>query len=144
MTGGICPPNPENASPDIARVGRELVDTFGKGWSKGNTDMIMSVFSPEAVFIETPFSSPLQGTQAIREYWREVPYNQSEITFSSGEIFVVGPWFSAEFKCVFRRRRTGEWVDARGAFFCETDGEKITEMRMYWHRWNGGRETSKS
>lgn len=120
------------------------MDTFGKGWSKGNTDMIMSVFSPEAVFIETPFSSPLQGTQAIREYWREVPYNQSEITFSSGEIFVVGPWFSAEFKCVFRRRRTGEWVDARGAFFCETDGEKITEMRMYWHRWNGGRETSKS
>jgi ketosteroid isomerase-like protein len=35
---------------------------------------------------------------------------------------------------VFRRRRTGQWVDARGAIFCETDGERITEMRMYWHR----------
>jgi hypothetical protein len=34
-------------------------------------------------------------------------------------------------------------VDARGAIFCETDGARITEMRMYWHRWNGGRETSK-
>jgi len=25
-------------------------------------------------------------------------------------------------------------VDARGAIFCETDGERISEMRMYWHR----------
>jgi ketosteroid isomerase-like protein len=34
-------------------------------------------------------------------------------------------------------------VDARGAIFCETDDGRITEMRMYWHRWSGGRETSK-
>ena len=38
------------------------------------------------------------------------------------------------------RRRTGDWVEARGAIFCETAGGKITEMRMYWHRWSGGRE----
>jgi hypothetical protein len=63
------------------------------------------------------------------------------VTFSSGEIFAAGPWFSTEFKCVFRRRRTGEWADARGAIFCETEGELISEMRMYWHRWSGGKET---
>lgn len=102
----------------------------------------MSVFASNAVFVETPFTSPLHGTEAIRGYWNEVPYNQSEIAFSSGEIFAAGPWFSTEFKCVFRRRRTGEWVDARGAIFCETQGERISEMRMYWHRWNAGRETS--
>jgi hypothetical protein len=34
-------------------------------------------------------------------------------------------------------------VEARGAIFCETQDEKVSEMRMYWHRWNGGRETSK-
>ena len=81
--------------------------------------------------------------EAIGGYWAEMPYNQSEVTFTAGEIFAAGPWFSTEFKCVFRRRRTGEWVDARGAIFCETAGELISEMRMYWHRWNGGQETSK-
>jgi ketosteroid isomerase-like protein len=81
--------------------------------------------------------------EAIRRYWLEVPYNQSEITFTSGEIYAAGPWFSTEFKCVFRRRRSGDWVDARGAIFCETEGGAISEMRMYWHRWNGGQETSK-
>jgi ketosteroid isomerase-like protein len=124
-------------------LGRTLIDTFGKGWEKGNIDLLMSVFAPDAVFIETPYSAPLRGSDAVRGYWNEVPYNQSEITFSSGEIYGAGPWFSTEFKCVFRRRRTGEWVEARGAIFCEIGEEHITEMRMYWHRWNGGRETSK-
>ena len=130
-------------SGETRALGRSLIDTFGMAWSKGNIDLLMSVYSPDAVFIETPFSQPLKGGEDIRRYWLEVPYNQSEITFTSGEIFAAGPWFSTEFKCVFRRRRTGEWVEARGAIFCETSAQHITEMRMYWHRWNGGTETSK-
>ena len=126
-----------------AEVGRQLIDTFGRGWSRLRVDLIASAFAPEAVFTETPFSEPLRGVEAIRKYWSDVPYHQSEVTFTSGEIFVVGPWFSTEFKCVFRRRRTGEWVDARGALFCETADGLISEMRMYWHRWSGGRDTSK-
>jgi ketosteroid isomerase-like protein len=128
---------------DTRALGRELIDAFGGGWAKANIEQLMSVFADDAVYIETPFSEPLRGAAAIRRFWVEVPLQQSEITFASGEIFAAGPWFSTEFKCVFRRRRTGEWVDARGAIFCESVGGKISEMRMYWHRWNGGRETSK-
>ena len=130
-------------APDTRALGRALFDAFGAGWTRADVDQIMSVFSPVAKFVETPFSEPLKGTQAIRRWWLDVPYSQSEITFTSGEIYAAGPWFSTEFKCVFRRKRTGEWVDARGAMFCETDGGLVTEMRLYWHRWNGGRETSK-
>ena len=138
--------HPAGATPGQAAtrvLGRSLVDTFGKGWEKGNLDLLMSVYAPDVVFVETPFSEPLRGNDAVRVYWADVPYHQSEVTFSSGEIYAAGPWFSTEFKCLYRRRRTGEWVEARGAIFCETAGDRITEMRMYWHRWNGGRETSK-
>ena len=128
---------------DTRELGRSLIDIFGQGWSRGNVDLLMSVFAADMVFVETPFSEPLRGAEAVRRYWLEAPLHQSEVTFTSGEIYAAGPWFSTEFKCVFQRKRTGEWVDARGAIFCETDGAKITEMRMYWHRWNGGRETSK-
>ena len=115
-------------------LGRSLIDTFGKGWAKGNVDLLMSAFTRNPVFLETPFSDPLTGLDAVRDYWKDVPLHQAEVTFTSGEIFVAGPWFSTEFKCVFRRRRTGDWVDARGAIFCEMEGEKISEMRLYWHR----------
>jgi len=140
---GVPPALSAEQAPDTRALGRALIDALGAGWSGSNVDQIMSVFSPDAVLVETPFSEPLRGAQAIRRWWLDVPYSQSEITFSSGEIYAAGPWFSTEFKCVFRRKRTGEWVDARGALFCETERGLVTEMRLYWHRWNGGRETSK-
>ena len=122
-------------STDTTRaLGRTLIDEFGRGWAKAKVDVVMSVFTADPVFIETPFSEPLRGAAAVRGYWAEVPRHQSEIVFSSGEIYAAGPWFATEFKCVFRRRRTGEWVQARGAIFCETADGKIAEMRMYWHR----------
>lgn len=124
----------ETTAGTTAALGRELIDTFGRGWSKAKVDVMMGVFAPEAVFTEAPFSEPLRGIDAVRGYWADVPLHQSEISFTSGEVFTVGPWFATEFKCTFRRRRTGEWVDARGAIFCETNGTLITEMRMYWER----------
>ena len=122
---------------------RRLIDAFGAGWEKADLERICSVFSPEAVFLETPFSQKDVGIAAIRAYWQDLPLSQAEVSFRSGEIFEVGPWFATEFRCTFRRRRTGEWVDARGAIFCETKDEKISEMRMYWHRYAGGKEEPK-
>ena len=113
---------------------RQLLETFGRGWEGGDVDTIVSVFAPDAVFLETPFSERSVGSDAIRAYWKDIPVNQAEVTFKAGEIYAAGPWFAAEFRCTYSRRRTGEWVDARGAMFCETKDGKITELRMYWHR----------
>jgi ketosteroid isomerase-like protein len=124
------------------KVARALFDTLALGWSRGRVETLASVFADDAVFIETPFTAPLTGIAAIRRWAADIPYHQSETTFTTGEVFVAGPWCSTEFTLVFRRRKTGEWVEARGAMFAETNGERITELRMYWHRWNGARETS--
>lgn len=113
---------------------RTLIDAFGKGWEQGDAEVICSVFAQDAVFIENPFGRPERGIAAIREYWKDIPLFQAETKFWSGEIYVAGSWFATEFRCTFRRRRTGEQVDARGAIFCETKEGKIAEMRMYWHR----------
>jgi ketosteroid isomerase-like protein len=119
-------------------LARNLVDQFERGWAKGDADLLVSLFTEEAVFLESPFSPPIRGATDIRRYWSDVPVNQAEVRVTTGEIYVVGPWFSTEFKVTFRRRRTGEWVEARGALFCETEGERISEMRMYWERRLGG------
>jgi ketosteroid isomerase-like protein len=96
---------------------RALIDSFGKGWERGDVDAIAALFTDEAVFLETPFSQPDKGQAAIRGYWKDIPLHQSETHFTSGEIYAAGPWFATEFRCMFRRRRTGEQVDARGAIF---------------------------
>jgi hypothetical protein len=66
------------AGDDTRALGRGLIDTFGIGWARPDLDVLMSVYAPEAVFVETPFSEALRGTEAIRRYWLEVPYNQSD------------------------------------------------------------------
>ncbi len=111
-----------------------LIERFGKAWEAGDCDEMAAVFADEGVFVPEPHASPLKGPAAIAYYWRDIPLEQSEVSFRFGEIYVAGPWFSTEFKCTFRRRRTGEPVDLRGALFCEVEGEEIAEMRMYWHR----------
>lgn len=119
---------------DTRALGRQLIDAFGQAWERGKVDQLVEVFAADAVFLDDPFAEKITGAAAIRDYWKDVPYHQSEIAFTSGEIFAAGPWFSTEFRVVYRRRRTGEWVDARGALFCETANGKVTEMRMYWIR----------
>lgn len=111
-----------------------LLERFGKGWESGETAEMAAVFAETGVFAADPHGNPIVGREAIAEYWKGIPYEQSEISFRSGEIHAAGPWFAAEFKCTFRRRRTGEMMDVRGALFCETEGGEITEMRMYWQR----------
>src|SRR5437667_324905 len=90
-----CPPKlPLVPAGDTGELGRVLIDTFGKGWAKADVDLLASVCAPNAVFVETPFSEPIRGAEAIRRWWLDVPYSHSEITFASGEIFAAGPWFS--------------------------------------------------
>ena len=51
---------------DTRALGRGLIDTFGKGWARPDIDLLMSVYAPEPVFVETPFSDALKGAAAIR------------------------------------------------------------------------------
>ena len=111
-----------------------MIEQFGNAWEEGSPEGITELFSEEAVFLSSPFDQPLRGKAEIAEYWKDIPLEQADVSFRFGEIFAAGPWFSTEYKCTFRRRRTGQMIDVRGAFFCETEDGKITEMRMYWHR----------
>ena len=114
-----------------------LVQQFGDGWEKGDAKLMAEVFAEEATFVPDPWGSPIKGNAAIQEYWDDIPLEQSEVAFRFGEIYAAGPWFATEFRCGFRRRRTGEKVDVRGSMFCETLESRISEMRLYWDRRTG-------
>ena len=111
-----------------------LVERFGDGWMHGRPEQMAEVFTDDAVFVPGPFDAPLRGRTAIVEYWKDIPSEQAEVSFRYGEIYVAGPWFATEFRCTFRRRRSGDRIDIKGALFCETSDDKIAEMRMYWQR----------
>lgn len=114
-----------------------LVEAFGRGWERAHPGAMAEVFAVEGVLVPSPFDAPVKGRAAIAQYWHDVPLEQSDISFQFGEVFVAGPWFSTEFKCTFRRLRTGDHIEISGGMFCEAAAGKISEMRMYWHRSHG-------
>lgn len=111
-----------------------LIEQFGAGWMACDPQRMAEVFTDDATFVPDAFGANVVGKAAIAKYWDTLPYEQSDVAFRFGEVYVRGPWFATEFKCTFRRRRTGKPVDVRGAFFCETKDGRISEMRMYWDR----------
>ena len=121
------------SAPEVDQY-RALLNQFAEGWNNGDPARMADSFLPDGVFQPGPFDTPLKGRQAIQDYWRDVPQAQSDVSFRYGELFVAGSWFSAEFRCTYQRRRTGERVDVKGALFCETQDGKIAEMRMLWER----------
>src|SRR5256885_16210649 len=69
---------------------RQLLETVGRGWEVGVVDTIVSVFAPDAVFLETPFSERSVGGDAIRAYWKDIPVNQAAETLTAGEVYAAG------------------------------------------------------
>src|SRR2546426_12394744 len=108
---------------------RQLLETFGRGWGAGDVDGILSVFAPDAVFLETPFSEQSVGIDAIRAYWKDIPVNQADVTFKAGEIYAAGPRLATEFRRTSRPRRNGGVGGVRGAAFLEKRGGEIDETR---------------
>ena len=81
---------PEALPAPTAELGRRLVDAFGLAWERADARVIVALFAEGATFVESPFGAPLVGTDAIRGYWQDLSYHQSDIRFRSGEIFVAG------------------------------------------------------
>src|SRR2546422_3420556 len=113
----------------MAEAYRELLDTFGRGWERGAVDEIASIFAPDAVFLDTPFSAKSVGIDAIRAYWNEVPQNQADVTFKSGELYVAGPWFATEFRCTRSEEHTSE-LQSRLHLVCRLLLEKKIHIKL--------------
>jgi len=45
------------------------LEDYGKCWESGNSDKLFELFSPDAIYPETPFDAPIAGLREIKQYW---------------------------------------------------------------------------
>src|SRR5690606_26148894 len=86
--GAVLIPSMDPA-PDTRALGRSLIDTFARGWMKSDALLQASIFAPDAVFLETPFSEPIVGVEEIRMFWGDAMYHQVDVTVTTGEIYAA-------------------------------------------------------
>lgn len=47
------------------------LNAYGACWEKGDSKAILSLFSDDSYYYETPFDEPMVGLAEIEKYWSE-------------------------------------------------------------------------
>jgi hypothetical protein len=106
---------------------------YGQAWETADPDAAAALFSQDATYRETPFDEVMEGREAIRRYWQEIPDTQRDISFG-WEVVATDP-VVVRWRAGWLRRRDERRVTLDGVFlleFDETSGLCRT-LREWWH-----------
>lgn len=114
-------------------VKRQLV-TYQKAWQQQDADLILSIFTSDAVYHERTFDQPYVGHEAIRHYWQtKVIAAQANIEFALLHLYIDGDVAIAEWEASFDDRERSMRRKIQEVAILEFQGELIRSLREYWH-----------
>ena len=109
------------------------LDVYKAAWEQQDSELILTIFTQEAVYHERVLQEPIRGREGIAAYWQEkVVQGQDRISFTLLNTYIDGSAGIAEWEvsfddCVQRKRKHMKEI-AILEFF---DG-KIASLREYW------------
>ena len=114
----------------------EWLDAYKLAWESTDPRKAAALFTPDAVYEETPFDEPMRGLEAIRRYWQAGAQDAQRSIRFTYEIYTVdGDVGLCRWHCDFERVPSGERVELDGIFRCvfAPDG-KCRHFQEWWHR----------
>ena len=115
---------------------RRWLDSYRSAWEERDPEAVIRLFAEDATYQETPFSQPMRGREAIRQYWsRAVVAYQEEIQFgyevlAITEVSAIAHWWAS-----FVRVSSKTQVSLDGVFVLAFDKSgRCQELREWWVR----------
>lgn len=68
----------------------DRLETFGRAWETFDGDLIVSLFTDDAEYHESPFEAPMIGHNAIRAYWLDGARTTGQVEFTVERHWVSG------------------------------------------------------
>ncbi len=114
----------------VARV----VATYLEAWETQDADLILEVFTEDAVYHERVLQVPtIVGHHGIRRYWVDkVQRSQARIEVELLALYLDGATAIAEWEATFDDLAEGVRKRMREVAFLEFEGERIAHLREYW------------
>jgi ketosteroid isomerase-like protein len=109
------------------------LDVYKTAWEQQDSELILTIFTKDAVYHERMLEEPLRGHEEIATYWQEkVVKGQGRISFTLLNTYLEGSTGIAEWEvyfddCVQRKRKHMKEI----ALLEFVDG-KIVSLREYW------------
>lgn len=110
------------------------LQSYGAAWEGRDGTAAAGLFTPDALYRETPHAEPLRGRTAIAGYWATVTADQADIEFDFEILAVSGRKGIAEWSARFRSISGNVPVELNGVFVLDfaPDGQ-VEMLREWWH-----------
>lgn len=116
-------------------VVHHLLSVYGKAWETQDSALILSAFTPEAIYHERVHEQSMQGHAVIKRYWIEKVINgQSNIQFKVNSIYfdVDASTAIAEWEAEFDDKVKGVRKHIFEIAVLYIQNDQIACLREYW------------
>lgn len=114
---------------------RQWLDAYGRAWEGRDAEAAAKLYTVDGTYQVTPFLKPLEGREAILEYWTEVARTEEGISFQY-QILVGTPELGiAHWQASFVRNPPGLPTKLDGIFLIRlNDAGLCMSLREWWHK----------
>ena len=115
---------------------RTWLESYRLAWETRDPEAVVRLFAEDATYQETPFSQPMQGRQAIQQYWSHVvAAAQEQIHFGYEVLAVAEDSAIVHWWASFVRVASRTQVSLDGIFLLTFDtAGHCRQLREWWVR----------
>jgi uncharacterized protein (TIGR02246 family) len=115
---------------------RAWLEAYGRAWEARDPEAVSRLFAEDATYQETPFTQPMRGHEAIRQYWSQVvAAAQEQIRFGYEVLAIAEDSAIAHWWASFVRVSSKAQVSLDGIFLLTFDtAGRCRELREWWVR----------
>ena len=112
---------------------RSIIGVYMQAWVEQDPDLIVTIFTPSAIYHERVLGEPIRTKEGIREYWQtKVVESQDKIECDLLNLYLDGDTAIAEWEAHFDDRVQGVRKRMREVAILEFEGRFIASLREYW------------
>jgi ketosteroid isomerase-like protein len=126
-----------NSSANDPLLTRVMAD-YARAWETRDAELVLTLFTEGATYQENPFSEPMAGHAAIRNYWEGATRQHRDVHFQWDFVDSTGDLRVINWSCSFCRADVAGRFELRGIMLLEFRGERIFRFRECWVRRQNG------
>ena len=112
---------------------QQIIATYAKAWTTRDPELIVTLFTPDAIYHERVLEDAHKGRAAIRQYWIDkVVGEQQNIVFKLLNTYQDGNTVIVEWEAEFDDISRDQHVHMREVAILEFEGNLIRSLREYW------------
>ena len=116
------------------KIVSSVLQTYGEAWINQDPDLILTIFTEDAIYHERVLKEPMRGHKEIRAYWvSKVVEEQDDIKWKLLNIYIDGDTAIAEWDATFYNNHEQKTIHIREVAILEFKEDKIASLREYWH-----------